>query len=144
MKDFRDMVYLMAFVLIVIVAFATCAGCSMSRNPAKQQQKTTSVVSTTPNIQASDTPVPVQQIDLDGDGAISATERQSLVGDQPSVLLTFATIVGMVIMVSVVTAWASKRWGSDHRSAHDKPSVAPEEPAAPRDRGRPQEADTFL
>ena len=144
MKDFRDMAYLMAFVLIVIVTFATCAGCSMSRNPAKQQQKNTSVVVTTPNIRTSDTPVPVEQIDLDGDGTISAVERRSLVGDQPSVLVTFATIVGMVIMVSVVTAWASKRWGSDHRSAHDKPSVAPEEPAAPRDHGRPQETDTFL
>lgn len=138
------MAYLMAFVLLVIVTFATCAGCSMSRNPAKQQQKTTSVVVNTPNIRTSDTPVPVQQIDIDGDGAISAAERRSLVGDQPSVLLTFATIVGMVIMVSVVTAWASKRWGSDHRSAHDKPSVPPEEPAAPRGLGRRQETDTFL
>ena len=135
------MAYLMVFVLVMIV---TCVGCSTSRKPAKQQQKTTSVASTSPNIRTSDTPVPVEQIDLDGDGAISAVERRSLVGDQPSVLVTFATIVGMVIMVSVVTAWASKRWGSDHRSASDKPSAPPEEPAAPRGLGRRHETDTFL
>jgi hypothetical protein len=144
MSSFKDALSLMAFGLIVMLMFTTCVGCSMSRNPAKQQQKTTSVVSASPTMQKSATPVPVHQIDLDGDGTISATERQSLIGDQPSVLLTFATIVGMVIMVSVVTAWASKRWGTDHRSASQDTSDPPKEPAAPRGVGRRQETDTFL
>ena len=84
MKHFRDMVYLMVFALVMIVTLATCVSCSTSRKPAKQQQKTTSVVTTAPNIRTSDTPVPVEQIDLDGDGTISAVERRSLVGDQPT------------------------------------------------------------
>lgn len=146
-RDFQPVIKLMLFVMIVLWLFATCVACSMSRNPAKQQQNTTSTISQPAHNQPPGTPIPVDQIDQDRDGTISATERQSLIGDQPSVLLTFVTIVGMVIMVSVTTAWASKRWGADRRSPHEPEldtSSPPEEPAAPRSNGTRRETDTFL
>lgn len=137
------MVYLMTFVIIVILAFATCAGCSISRKPAKQQQNITSNPPPVPQVQQN---IPVASVDLDQDGTISETERRSLMGDQPDVLLTFGTIVGLVLAVSVITAWASARWGHDQRSAADDTSAgaASEEPAAPEQRDYRGERDNFL
>lgn len=107
MKDFRDMAYLMTFVLVVILTFATCAGCSLKRSSAQQSEKHTLEPRATVAVNQ---PIAVDQVDLDRDGTISATERQSLMGDQPGVIPTFATIIGLVLFASIMSAWASARW----------------------------------
>lgn len=85
-------------------------GCSarsiLNKTPAQQQSKTTS-----PNVPAISTPdIPVELVDIDQDGTITAQERQSLMGDQPSVIGTFATIIGLVLVASIGSAWASAKW----------------------------------
>ena len=83
-------------------------------NPAKQTNRSTLMI--TP-----DQPVPVATIDQDGDGTISVTERQGLIGDQPGVLPTFSTIIGLVLFASIASAWASARWAPKrHPTTRDK------------------------
>ena len=102
MKDFRDMVYLMTFVLLVILTFITCTGCSLKPSPAKQQQITNipqATIAVSP-----DTGVPVAELDQDGDGTIAADELKRLQPQSTSVLATFSIIVGAVVVVSVACA----------------------------------------
>jgi hypothetical protein len=105
-QHFKPVLKLMLFVMIMLWMFATCVGCSLKRDPAQQQKNTTSQTAPHRNIP----PITVQQVDQDGDGTISATERQSLIGDQPQVIPTFATIIGLVLFASIMSAWASARW----------------------------------
>jgi len=96
------MVYLMTFVLLVILTFATCAGCTFKQSPAKQKQITNipqATIAVTP-----DTGVPVAELDQDGDGTIAADELQRLQPQSNSVLATFSIIVGAVVLVSVACA----------------------------------------
>ena len=104
-------------------------GCSMSRTntnpPAKQQ-----IENSPPRVATE--PIPIEHVDVDQDGTISAAERRSLIGDQPSVLLAFGTIIGLVLLVSIVSAWTSAKW-------------APREKRPPRaDTDNPDQADTLL
>ena len=99
------MMYLMGFSLIVALVLHACAGCSPIKKittsdiPAKQQIKTSSTHAD----------IPVNQIDLNGDGAIDSQERQQLGSSDNSVLATFAAIVGAVVVVCVISAWISNR-----------------------------------
>lgn len=113
MTRIRDTFYL---VLSAVAFAAFCytligtTGCSarsiLNKTPAQQQSKTTS-----PNAPAIHTPdIPVELVDIDQDGTITAQERQSLMGDQPSVIGTFATIIGLVLLASIGSAWASAKW----------------------------------
>jgi len=102
-KDFKPVINLMLFIMIVLWVFTTCAGCSISRGPAKQTTESN-------NPPLAPRSMLVQHVDLDQDGTISAQESRSLMGDQPGVLITFATIVGSVMFASIASAWASNRW----------------------------------
>ncbi len=72
-------------------------------NPAQQTNRSTLITTES-------TPIPITTIDQDGDGTLSATERQSLIGDQPGVLPTFSMIIGLVLFASIASAWASSKW----------------------------------
>ena len=103
-------------------------GCTMSRtqhtSPAKQQ-----IENSPPRVATQ--PILIEHVDIDGDGTISATERQSLTGDQPDVLIAFGTIIGLVLLVSIVSAWTSAKW-------------APREKRPPRDASdNSDQADTL-
>lgn len=82
-------------------------GCSIKRDPAKQQKTNTSTQAPVANTHK---PVPVAIVDQDQDGHISTQESQVLIGDRPAVLPTFAMIIGAVLFTSICTAWASSRW----------------------------------
>jgi hypothetical protein len=120
------------YMVLSAVAFAACcymlisaSGCSArsilnNTPPAQQQNKTTSP--NAPTIHIPD--IPVELVDVDQDGTITAQERQSLMGDQPSVIGTFATIIGLVLLASIGSAWASAKWKPE------EPPPAPPEDAA--------------
>jgi hypothetical protein len=122
MTRVRDTLYL----VLSAVAIAACcymlvctSGCSaksiLNKPPAQQQSKTTS-----PNMPTISTPdIPVELVDIDQDGTITAQERQSLMGDQPSVIGTFATIIGLVLLASIGSAWASAKWKPKEAPASD-------------------------
>lgn len=135
----------------MLVATSGCGARSILNKPPAQQQ----IKPTSPNVPTISTPdIPVELVDIDQDGTITAQERQSLMGDQPSVIGTFATIIGLVLVASIGSAWASAKWkpkdtpdsdeGSDGtrqllaEQVHeydfmgDGKSGDPEEPAAPK------------
>ena len=111
-----SMIFLAAALITLCVYMIVGVGCSLKRDrvtpePAQQQIKNTLSV-------AHDLPILVEHVDVDQDGTITAQERQSLIADQPGVLLTFGTIMGMVLFASVASAWASNRWAP---KPHPKP-----------------------
>ena len=123
--------------LIGVVAL-TCvifgSGCTTKRStnsPAKQQKISTS--NPAPIVIPAETPVPVDLIDLDRDGTISATERRSLTQHQPDVIVTFISIVASVIVASILTAWAGSKWSNraPRPQARESERQTAEEPAAP-------------
>lgn len=106
--------------------FMCVLGCSarsiLNKPPAQQQSNKTSF--NPPMVRTPD--IPVELVDVDQDGTITAQERQNLVGDQPSVIGTFATIIGLVLLASIGSAWASAKW-----KPKDAADVAPDPPLAP-------------
>ncbi len=102
-RDFIPVLNLMLFVLITLWVFMTCAGCTISRGPAKQTTKTTSsqmqIVSS----------VPTSTIDTDGDGTITAQESNKLMLQHQGVLPTFISIVAAVVVVCIMSSWISNR-----------------------------------
>lgn len=102
-QDFKPALKLMLFLMIMLWMFATCTGCTLSRGPAQQQTIQSSPVAS----QAAQS-VPVEQIDIDGDGTISAEERQSLTNTSDQVLPTFVAIIMCVTLVSVACAWMAR------------------------------------
>lgn len=123
---------IIGFVVLTCVIFGT--GCSIKRSvdpPAKQQKISTP--NPVPVVIPADTPIPVDLIDLDRDGTISAIERRSLTHDQPGVIITFISIVASVIVASILTAWAGSRWSNraPRPQARASNRQTAEEPAAP-------------
>lgn len=118
--DFKPMLRLMLFVMILLWVLATCAGCTIKRAPAQQQQTNTSEITHTPATTSQ--PVPVELVDQDQDGHISNQESQVLIGDRPAVLPTFAMIIGAVLCTSICTAWASSRWRPPEPAEHTSQS----------------------
>lgn len=117
--------------LCTMITIATIAGCwsimmgvngcsrsMLNKPPAQQQSKTTTF--NPPIVRTPD--IPVEFVDVDQDGTITAQERQNLMGDQPSVIGTFATIIGLVLVASIGSAWASAKW---------KPKDQADEPPTP-------------
>jgi hypothetical protein len=127
MKNLCDMVYLATFAIVVIGLCVSHAGCSLKRSPAQQTSQNTPL--TRPVVHTSQ-PMPIEQVDLDGDGTLSASERQSLIGDQPGVIPTFATIIGLVLFASIASAWASVKWAPRTPNKHHN-STRSTEPTEP-------------
>lgn len=132
-QDFKPVINLMLFIMVVLWVFSTCAGCvSLGDSPAKQQKSNTS-----PNMApVVNTSIPVSQLDLDQDGTISAQEQLVLKQDNQSAIAAFVVIIALVLTTSILSAWASARWAP---KAHPKPPTTTrfkpgrrqEEPAAP-------------
>jgi len=102
--EFKPVIKLMLFVMITLWVFATCAGCTFKRNPAQQQN-----ISNTHTIAATaEHPIPVKQLDADGDGTISVLEQRSLRPESDDVLFTFSTIVACVVGASATCAWLAR------------------------------------
>ena len=130
-QDFKPAINLMLFIMIVLWVFTTCAGCvSLGDSPAKQQKSNTS-----PNVApVVHTSIPVNQVDLDQDGTISAQEQLVLKQDNQSAIAAFVVIIALVLTTSILSAWASARWApKSHPTTPTrvKPGRRQEEPAAP-------------
>ena len=101
MTQTRDWFYLTLFMVMLFTGLGTLlTSCTTLNKPAQQQKISTP--STTSE-------VAVSQIDLNSDGTISAQEKQLLIDSQPDVNLTFAVIMGLVLLISLACAWAARR-----------------------------------
>ena len=105
-KDFKPVINLMLFVIILLWVFATCSSCSLNTSPAKQQQTTN--IPSLAMAPTSSHGVSVAELDQDGDGTIAAQELARLQPQNNSVLATFSIIVGAVVLVSVSCAMLSR------------------------------------
>jgi hypothetical protein len=118
---------------VMVAVFAMImSSCTTGRSPAKQQHHITSTpVPTSPNIP--NRAMPVDQIDLNRDGQLDTHEQQLLrtSPDHTSTLIAFASIMLLVVVVSVLCGVVSRR--SHMRSNQVSGSTVPasEEPAAP-------------
>lgn len=87
---------------VILWTIVACGGfsCSFKRTPAKQQIKP---ITTEVSISK---PVPVSQIDIDGDGQISPQEQQQLPGSHniTPVVISFVSIIGLVLVINLVLA----------------------------------------
>lgn len=97
----RHMCWVVCWTLVI-------AGCSMSKafktEPAKQQSPITSQA------------IPVDQVDLDGDGHISISEQHNLTSHTPGVLPVFLCIAGATVCVTGLCAWWCRR---SREESHD-------------------------
>lgn len=108
MTQARDLLYLTTTLLITTLVLFTGLGtlltsCTTLNKPAQQQKIST------PSTTSKQSEVAVSQIDLNSDGTISAQEKQLLIDSQPDVNLTFAVIMGLVLLISLACAWAARR-----------------------------------
>lgn len=92
---------------VIILILGSIGGCARLRTgdgPAKQQNLST------PYSQAgAGSEIPVNQIDLNQDGMIDATEQTIITSNGPDVLLTFGVITGSVFLSILVCAWMANR-----------------------------------
>jgi len=102
MKKYTCVIFVATVVVWCLVIFNFC-GCSTvgNRGPAKQQRN-----NTPPRVQVA--PIPIDQIDLNGDGKIDISEHQRLTEDKPGVLPTFLCIGGATLFICLGTAWLSR------------------------------------
>ena len=104
MTQTRDWLYLTLFMVLLFTSLVTLlTGCTTLNQPAQQQKIST------PSTTSKQSEVAVSQIDLNSDGTISAQEKQLLIDSQPDVNLTFAVIMGLVLLISLACAWAARR-----------------------------------
>lgn len=107
-------VLLYMFVVVCLVTYwaLVLSSCSMSKafktEPAKQQSPITSQA------------IPVDQVDLDGDGHISISEQHNLTSHTPGVLPVFLCIAGATVCVTGLCAWWCRRSREEpHEESHD-------------------------
>lgn len=91
----------------LMLLLASSGGCAKSvtgDGPAKQQNFSASYS------QAGEgSEIPVDQIDLNQDGMIDATEQTIISSSGPDVLLTFGVITGAVFLSVLICAWMANR-----------------------------------
>ena len=89
------------YIIAAMVWLHFLCGCTSMRGPAKQKRN-----NTPPRVQVA--PIPIDQIDLNGDGKIDISEHQRLTEDKPGVLITFLCIGGATLFICLGTAWLSR------------------------------------
>lgn len=92
---------------VIILILGSIGGCARLRTgdgPAKQQNLSTSYSQA-----GAGSEIPVNQIDLNQDGMIDATEQTIITSNGPDVLLTFGVITGSVFLSILVCAWMANR-----------------------------------
>ena len=90
--------------MLLLGAFGGCAKLRTGDGPAKQQNFSTSYS------QAGEgSEIPVDQIDLNNNGMLDATEQAIITSNGPDVLLTFGVITGSVFLSILVCAWMANR-----------------------------------
>jgi len=102
------MYLLIANLLLWLLVYCTMSGCSLKRPPAQQQRDSHTTHTTT------HTTIPVDQIDIDGDGQISPQEQQQISATHhiTPVVISFVSIVGLVLVINLVLARAATRRGN--------------------------------
>ena len=90
--------------MLLLGAFGGCAKLRTGDGPAKQQNFSASGHTSGKGFE-----IPVDQIDLNQDGMIDATEQTIISSSGPDVLLTFGVITGAVFLSVLVCAWMANR-----------------------------------
>jgi hypothetical protein len=91
-------------VMLLLGTFGGCASIRTGDGPAKQQN-----FSAPNQTSGKGFEIPVDQIDLNQDGMIDATEQTIITSTGPDVLLTFGVITGSVFLSILVCAWMANR-----------------------------------
>jgi hypothetical protein len=90
--------------MLLLGAFGGCANIRTGDGPAKQQN-----FSTSGQTSGEGSEIPVDQIDLNQDGMIDATEQTIITSTGPDVLLTFGVITAAVFLSVLICAWMANR-----------------------------------
>jgi len=90
--------------MLLLGAFGGCAKLRTGDGPAKQQNFSASYSKA-----GEGSEIPVDQIDLNQDGMIDATEQTIISSSGPDVLLTFGVITGAVFLSVLICAWMANR-----------------------------------
>lgn len=90
--------------MLLLGAFGGCANVRSGDGPAKQQN-----FSASQHTSGTGSEIPVDQIDLNQDGMIDATEQTIISSSGPDVLLTFGVITGAVFLSVLICAWMANR-----------------------------------
>ena len=90
--------------MLLLGAFGGCAKSVTGDGPAKQQNFSASGHTSGKGFE-----IPVDQIDLNQDGMIDATEQTIISSSGPDVLLTFGVITGSVFISILICAWMANR-----------------------------------
>lgn len=90
--------------MLLLGAFGGCAKLRTGDGPAKQQNFSASGHTSGKGFE-----IPVDQIDLNQDGMIDATEQTIISSSGPDVLLTFGVITGAVFLSVLICAWMANR-----------------------------------
>lgn len=93
-----------ATIMLLIGMFSGCAGSSHINGPAKQQN-----LSASSSTVAQQSAIPVNQIDLNQDGLVDATEQTIISSNTPDTLLTFGVICAAVFLSVLICAWMANR-----------------------------------
>lgn len=90
--------------MLLLGTFGGCAKLRTGDGPAKQQNFSASGHTSGKGFE-----IPVDQIDLNQDGMIDATEQTIISSSGPDVLLTFGVITGAVFLSVLICAWMANR-----------------------------------
>ena len=90
--------------MLLLGSFGGCAKSVTGDGPAKQQNFSTSY-----SHGGEGSEIPVDQIDLNQDGMIDATEQTIITSTGPDVLLTFGVITAAVFLSVLICAWMANR-----------------------------------
>ena len=90
--------------MLLLGAFGGCAKLRTGDGPAKQQNFSTSYSQA-----GKGSEIPVDQIDLNNNGMLDATEQAIITSNGPDVLLTFGVITGSVFISILICAWMANR-----------------------------------
>lgn len=97
----RVLLYVLVVTCLVTYWTLVLSACSMNRTlkpkPAKQQSMITTQA------------IPVDQVDLDGDGQISISEQHNLTSHTPGVIPVFLCVAGATVCVTGLCAWWCRR-----------------------------------
>lgn len=129
-------------VITIVVWIMVLCSCVSSWTNTRDRNRNTPTTGVKPAQQQKIiTTIPVDQIDIDGDGQISQSEQQQLTTHDNHALLTFLCISGATIIMCVGGAWVTCR----HRARSDtsaKPAYGPDRPGSADGDLRPEAIDT--
>ena len=107
--DRHTTILISGVLMLLSGAFGGCASVRPGDGPAKQQN-----FSTPHQTSGKGSEIPVDQIDLNQDGMISAAEQTIINGTSTDVLLTFGVISGAVFLSVLICAWMANRTSRKH------------------------------